>query len=297
MKILWCFLISIFLFVSAITFGQTGTAKRKNYCNWTSCTLKPDNPAHFDPYYNGHLCENFNPNQIDFSKNYFELRTKYYLQDSNELKEILKYDFSPIWLTGNFEQNGIIGQNYQRIQFHIDEVKKSKSPGTYLILGKSKVNNNICTFKGEIYLITNFLYDSCEYSEIKNCGQLFANYILYEDSTQNFSGVFKGVTECSFYLDKSDKQMHVDESNSIADGYWNRSFIGTWTNYKSKQTKKCIWGDYRLPFTFDFDCGDGEMHVCDRYKENGWQTFGDGSEYISPGEGKFEIKNKWWLSE
>ncbi len=89
--------------------------------------------------------------------------------------------------------------------------------------------------------------------------------------------------------------MQVDESAGDADGYWNRTFIGTWTEYGTAVTKKCIWGDYRLPFTFDFDRGDGEMMVNDKYKMNGWQTFGDGSEYIFGTNGKCEIRNKWWV--
>ncbi|MCF8295920.1 MAG: hypothetical protein K9J13_00125 [Saprospiraceae bacterium] len=250
-----------------------------------------------DPYYNGHLIKKYNPSQIDFSEEYLQLRMKLFANDTNKLEQTSKYDFSSIWLSGDFEQNGVIGSNYHRIQFHIEHIiKNEKEPYSYLVWGKSKVNNNICDFKGEIKLLAVFLFETCDYSEYKNCGELFANYIFYEDSSQNHCGVFKGVTECSIYLDKATKTMKVDESLSFADGYWNRSFVGTWTDYKSNKSKKCIWGDYRLPFTFDFDCGDGEMQVCHRYKNNGWQTFGDGSEYISSGNDKFEIKNKWWLT-
>lgn len=249
-----------------------------------------------DPYYNGHLNEKYNPAQIDFSKEYLQIRIKSYNREPDKLEQTVKYDFSSVWLNGNWEQNGVIGQNYQRIQFHIDKVTKStRDPYTYLINGKSKVNKNICDFKGEIKLLSVFLCDSCDYSEYKDCGGLFANYTFFEDSSQNHSGVFKGVTECSIYLDKTTQAMKVDESSSGADGYWNRSFIGIWIDYKSNKEKKCIWGDYRLPFTFDFDCGDGEMHVNDKYVNNGWQTFGDGTEYVAVGNDKFEIKDKWWL--
>lgn len=256
------------------------------------------NSYDIDPYYNGHLHEKYNPAQIDFSKEYLQSRIKSYNNEPDKLAQTVKFDFSPVWPGGNWEQNGVIGPDYQRIQFHIDTVIKSTvNPYIYLVTGKSKVNNNICGFKGEIKLLSVFLSDSCDYSEYKNCGGLFANYTFYEDSSQNHSGVFKGVTECCIYLENTSKTVKVDESSGIADGYWNRSFIGTWTGYKSNKVKKCIWGDYRLPFTFDFDCGDGEMHVCDQYVKNGWQTFGDGSEYIALGNDKFEIKDKWWLTK
>ncbi|MFZ4401087.1 MAG: hypothetical protein ACOYO1_13705 [Bacteroidales bacterium] len=293
-------ILMIFLQIYSLTYGQVSVdmTNMKNYCGKTYCKLKPDDPAHFDPYFNGHLCENFNPEQVDFSKEYIQLRTKSYAKNPNKLGLTSKYDFSYIWMIVNRVQNGVISANYQRIQFHFDKVIKSTNDGyTYIVNGKSKVHNNICDFKGEIKLISVYLFDSCDYSEYKNCGALFANYIFYEDSSQNHSGVFKGVTECLIYQDNTTEAMKLDESSDVADGYWNRSFIGTWTDYNTNKIIKCIWGDYRLPFTFDFDCGDGVMIVCDKYLRNGWQTFGDGSEYIDLGNDKFEIKNKWWLTK
>ncbi|MEO8150081.1 MAG: hypothetical protein ABI723_20760 [Bacteroidia bacterium] len=280
-------------------FGQTNNdIVKKNYCDRKSCTLKPDNPIHFDPYYNGHLCENFNPEQIDYSKEYFFLRTKTYAGDTNKLQETKQFDFSAIWLTENTEQNGVLGLNYQRIRFHIEKVSLSKNkPDTYFIEGKSNVNNNICSFKGEIKLLKVSLFDSCDYSEHKSCGKLFADYIFYEDKSQHHSGIFKGVTECSFYADNINRKMLLDESETMSDGYWNRTFVGTWTNYKSKEAMKCIWGDYRLPFVFDFMCGDGEMRVCKKYEMNGWKSYNDFSEYIEVLKDKYELKNKWWLTK
>jgi len=291
-------LLLLILQVSFQNYGQENKmpvqAKKKNYCNWTGCTLKPDDPAHFDPYYNGHLCENFNPEQIDFSREYLELETKQIGKTSNILPQILKYNFSHVWPTNNSEQNGVLGRTYQRIRIHIDKVSTSKNRNTYLITGASNVANNICRFKGTIKLIQAYLNDSCDNSTYLKCGDLFAEYAFYEDSLQNHSGIFKGITECMFHIDNTGQYVLLDESMDGADGYWNRSFVGTWTEYKTGITKKCIWGDYRLPFTFDFDCGDGEMIVCDKYKKNGWQTFGDGSELISVGKNKWELKNKWW---
>ncbi len=281
-------LLLFILHVSFQNYGQQnkipGHVKKKNYCNWTSCTLKPDDPAHFNPYYSGHLCENFNPEQIDFSKEYLKLETKHFARTSNILKQILKYDFSRVWLTYNTEQNGFLGPTYQRIRIHIDKVTASKSSDTYIVNGASNVANNICRFRGTIKLIQAFLYDSCDNSTYLKCGDLFAEYIFYQDSLQNSSGVFKGVTECMFHIDSNGQYVLLDESMDGADFYWNRSFVGTLREYKTGITKKCIWGDDRLPFSFDLDCGDGEMIIRDKYKKNGWQTFGEESEW----------KQKWW---
>lgn len=286
------------LHLSFQNYGQenkiSGKDRKKNYCDWSGCTLTPDNPAHFDPYYNGHLCENFNPMQIDFSREYFELQIARYATRADNLKQVLKFNFSNIWQTGNNEQNGVLGANYQRIRIHIDKVNVAQNRDTYFVIGASNVANNVYGFKGTIRLLKVFLFDSCHDSRHKGCGELFAEYIFHEDSLQNYSGVYKGIMECSFFIDSASNNVVLDESADAADGYWNRTFVGTWKQYKAAIAKKCIWGDYRLPFTFDFDCGDGEMIVRDKYKRNGWQNFGDGSEFIRLGEDSSELKNKWW---
>lgn len=268
--------------------------KDTSYCDRSWCKFPKNYPAHFDPYYNGHLCENFNPQQTDFSKEYFDLQARRYSHNADQLQQSLKYDYSSIWLSDKWQQNGVIGLNYQRIQFHIDKVTKSKDKkDTYIITGKSKVKDNICDFKGELKLLKLFFID-CKDTTYKKCDELFGSYTFYEDSSQNHSGIFKGIMECSVRLDSTGKRMLLDDASDGADGYWNRTFIGTWTDYKTKQAKKCIWGDYRLPFVFDFMCGDGEMRACDKYAMNGWQTFNDNSEYITINE-KWVLKDKWWL--
>lgn len=231
--------------------------------------------------------------KTDFSKEYYQQRTNFFSKYADSLSKATQYDFSSIWPTIDDQQNGVLGQNYQRIQFHIETVTKSrKNSNTYIVTGKTKVNNNICNFKGEIKLQKIF-YLNCEDDQKKKCGVLLANYIFYEDSSQYHSGFFEGVTECSFYYDSTGSKMLLDKTYDGADGYENRTFVGTWTDYRSKQVKKCIWGDYRLPFTFGFDCGDGEMKICDEYVKNGWQSFNARTEYqIKDSKGKFLYK--WW---
>ena len=199
-------------------------------------------------------------------------------------------------MSGEDQQNGIIGINYQRIQFHIDNITLSSDSDTYIIKGKSKVNNNICDFKGELKLLKLF-YGECDDPKYKKCAELFGSYILFEDSLQNHSGFFKGIMECSVYIDHKGKKMLLDESSDVADGYRNRTFVGVWIDYKTKKTKKCIWGDYRLPFNFGFDIGDGEMYISDKYRMNGWKDFNNGSEYIQVSNNrndKWLLKDKWW---
>jgi hypothetical protein len=264
----------------------------KGFCETNSCRLPKEHEAHFDPYYNGHLCENFDPKQSDFSNEYLRLRTRYVTQ--NIVRDLANFDLSSIWLTLDDQQNGVIGLDYKRIRFFIGKVTKDKTDYLlYYVEGKSNVNGNICDFKGNIKILNAYEFSIGADSEHENSGKLLAEYNFYEDKTQKSVGSFKGIHESFYYLDSKTKKGFIDESSAIADGYFNRTFIGTWTSYNTKAIKKCIWGDYRLPFTFDFDCGDGMMIVCDKYVQNGWVAYNSQDEYDFVGE-KSILKDKWW---
>jgi len=249
-------------------------------------------------YYDKSIWEHFNPEQIDFSKEYLESKGKGW---ENVISQFIGYDFSPVWLSGEESRNGVLGQNYQRIQIHFSKITRSLTDSTvYLVEGKSKVNNNICNFKGEIKPIRLFFgkcetlygnaYGSDSIDPNSKCGNLKATYTFYEDSTKNYSGIFTGVAGSYVLVDSVKKTVSLYEFWE-ADGYNNNTFVGIWTNYKTKQSKNCIWGDYRLPFTRDFDCGAGEMEICEKYVKNGWQTFNPERIEIN---GKSELKDKWW---
>jgi len=272
--------------------GQTQDKLAPGYCDSNWCKLPKEHKAHFDPYYNGHLCENFNPKQTDFSKEYLELRTRHH--GENTIQNLAGFDLSAIWTNADNQQNGVIGLDYKRIRIFVGKVTKdAKDNLTYHVTGKSNVNGNICDFNGQIKLLRAYESSVDSESEHDNSGNLFAEYSFNEDKTQKSSGSFRGIFECFYYLDKKNRKGLIDESSSIADGYFNRTYVGTWTSNSTKATKKCIWGDYRLPFTFDFACGDGEMRACDKYIQNGWTTFNSGDEYDFVGD-KAVLKDKWW---
>jgi len=259
-----------------------------------------------DPQYGENSNKPSGSRQTSLGKEYLDsrLRSEELSGRKNELSRSLAYDYSPVWLERTQPQNGVIGTNYQRIEVYIGKVTKSNyNPDTYLVTGKSKVNKNICDFSGEIRLIKLFYNDCYDDSDPASrpkrakppeCAVLFAEYTFYEDSAQNHTGVFGGIMECSVRLHKT--KMLLDDSRDFSDGYSNRTFVGTWTDYKIKKPKKCIWGDYRLPLAPGFDCGDGEMIVCPEYLKYGWQSYQDGSEDINIG-GVLERKDKWWLKK
>jgi hypothetical protein len=272
--------------------GQGQDQTPRGYCDSISCSLPREDEAHFDPYYNWHLCENFDPKQSDFSKEYLELQTRH--RGWNMVQNLTSFDLSSIWTNQNDHQNGVIGLDCKRIKVFISKVTKdTKDDLLYHVDGKSNVSGNICDFTGQIRLLTAYEFAPQSDSEHENSGNLFAEYTFNEDKAQKHAGIFKGTFECFYYLDKKDMKGFIDESSSIADGYFNRTYVGTWKSYSTKSIKKCIWGDYRLPFTFDFDCGDGEMHVCEKYIQNGWTTFNSGDEYEYVGDRAILI-DKWW---
>lgn len=59
----------------------------------------------------------------------------------------------------------------------------------------------------------------------------------------------------------------------VADGFTNNNFTGTWTSYKSNLSRKCNWGDYRIPESRLLDIGAGQFSVDQKYRKNGWENF------------------------
>lgn len=273
-------------------------------CERSWCRLAKDDAAHFNPYYNGHLCENFCRWQTDFSKEYYSLMTRSKTGVTNDTEQFKTFYCNEVWLSRETEANGVLGLDYKRIRFHIFRSKKDRSDHLCFHLeGKSNVGGIITPYNGELHIIAAYLGDTTENGN-KISYHIFYFYILREDSTKKHSGFFKGAgdafvqtTRYKSFKNHSSSDYYsanLDETDAEGDGYYNRTFVGTWTNYRTHESKKCIWGDDRLPFTFDFDQGDGEMHVSDKYANNGWQEFNKHSEYTFIGDERF-LKDRWWL--
>jgi len=257
---------------------------------------------YIDPFSSFDQFNNYNPQTIDFSKEFYK-QSVWVLLNEEKAKDVTslisRYNISQLWLKNSKDnnQNGIIGKNYKRIRIHFSKViKDSLNPLIYWAWGKSKVGNNICDFKGRFKIIKILRYPKD--SEIPGGGEIFGSYKLNEDSSQSYSGSFKGIFNSTYNIDTAKSKIYLDESMSIADGYSNNVFVGTWTEYKNGNQKKCIWSDYRLPYCFDFDEGTGEMYVNKKYEKNGWKSFNDNSEYIYNKQKKtYELKNKWWVNQ
>jgi len=194
------------------------------------------------------------------------------------------FNFSPLFMhTDNSVIYGFIGDNYQRIRVKFVSVTKDgSSPDTYSIYGKSMVKNNICDFRGTIkisaigkYKTLSYGVDSSYYNKgIKGQYVITGSYNFNENETQPHSGIFKGVFQSNFYLDKNDK-VHYDDIDDVSDGFTNNQFIGQWISYKGNLVKQCNWGDFRIPNDGDLDIGAGEFSPGDKYLKYGWQSCRD----------------------
>jgi hypothetical protein len=193
---------------------------------------------------------------------------------------------------------GFIGNDYQRLFIHfISVIQNPTDPYEYLVYGKTMVKETICSFQGTIIIKEARIFKS---GDIPVYEQGFAtcDVVLYEDKKQPSTGFFKGKLTSNFIIDNKG-QFRYDALMFFADGFSNNQFVGNWTSYKTNTSKKCNWGDYRIPESGDFDIGAGEFSVNEKYVKNGWLSYM--LENMSPNgaivkpkvDKKAEIR-KWW---
>lgn len=167
---------------------------------------------------------------------------------------------------------GFIGDNYQRFYIHfISIIQNPVNPYEYFAYGKTKVKENICAFQGTIKIIRSEIYKNPDVPTCKQ-GTAICEVYLYEDKKMPFSGFFKGTLSSHFIIDYNGK-FRYDALMFIADDFSNNQFVGNWTSYKTNASKKCHWGDYRIPDCGDLDSGAGEFYVNEKYIKNGWENF------------------------
>lgn len=257
----------------------------------------------YDPFYYPNLIKHADSTAVDFSAQY-----RLYMTPDNSMRfedlthELLEqnYSFDNALFDSEFLScespdqnglssfNGILGQNYSRIQIFIDPEVEQTDSLTFRVKGKSKVQNNICDFTGEINIENIYrIWPQIHESDTASYCVLIANYRFDEDKAQPGSGVFQGIYGTYCHIDKTDKRVCLSTDSAEADGYNNRNYVGTWESCQTGAVKKCIWGEYRLPYTFDFDIGDGEMRVNPKYDSPEWRVWQD--------ESFCKIKeSRWW---
>ena len=207
---------------------------------------------------------------------------------SNFYNQIKNYDLSSVFNPdsiiddGNIKYKhrdplGYIDTNYQRFQIHFTSIVKSKfNPYEYKILGKTKVKDNICSFTGTITVIaadfdTSRLMKEIGFPTYKE-GYITGHIQIYEDKNQSFSGFINGQLSTDCYIYNKGK-INYNALMLVADGFFNNQFEGEWTSYKTGKTKKCNWGDCRIPDSKYLDGGTGEFYPEEKYIDNGWRNY------------------------
>ena len=193
---------------------------------------------------------------------------------------------------------GFIGEDYQRFQIHFTSITKSKSsPYLYIISGKTLVHNNICSFTGTLKIVsadydTSSLMKLIGYQNFKR-GFITSQIKIIEDSNQLASGIINGRLETDCYFDDKGK-IFYNALMIVADGFSNNSFIGNWTSFKTGLSKKCNWGDGRIPDCGDLDGGTGEFIPDEKYYDNGWRSYINSFESGDSIKAKTVINSEWW---
>jgi hypothetical protein len=197
------------------------------------------------------------------------------------------------------EPIGYIGDNFQRFYIHfISVIQNPNNPLEYLVYGKTKVKENVSSFQGTLTIMDAQTYDEGDIPTLKQ-GFIKGQYKFFEDPHQYGTGILNGEFQTNFYISEQ-VEIKYDALMFFADGFYNNQFQGTWTSYKTKKSKICNWGDYRIPDSGDLDIGAGGFRANDKYFNLGWKTY-----EVSKGYGtnatKEEIEEarkseqkKWW---
>ncbi len=225
------------------------------------------------------------------------------LKEENANYEYQVANFSHLWTeTDNQFIYGMIGSNHQRIRIHFDSISQDGEDfWLYHVVGKSKVKNNICDFRGEIRVDSVFELKSINYgvdavykdSAIINQGVLLATYNFYESKDQKHSGIFSGKLMTKWYT-TSEGKLKYDNIQFESDGYMNNAFIGEWKEYDTEKSKVCNWADYRIPLcSEDFDVGASQFSPSEKYYEFGWEQYQRAWMYNDP-KAKLKELEEWW---
>lgn len=244
--------------------------------------------------------------------------------ETDFISEIKNYDISHLLILEDFliedstfmivrpQPLGFIGNNFQRFYIRfISVIKNPSNPIEYLVYGKTKVKNNICSFQGKLTLKKSKIYDAPEHST-RTSGNRFLSskhspqkqgivtgeYEFYGDPNQKGAGVFKGEFVSRFFLPK-ENELEYDVLMWNADGYENNQFKGIWESYITNSSKVCNWGDYRIPNCGDLDVGTENFIPDDKYNDFGWSNYRlslrDSPDESGVLEARGQENKKWWL--
>lgn len=208
-------------------------------------------------------------------KNWVFLLLSFSLYSQTENSELLKSDYSNLWLGNEItvekertltpETLGFIGNNYQRFYIKFLWIEKdTKNPNQYLVGGKIMFNDYKTKISGTIVI------DST--SSDKNCSVITGDYYLHEGPNYELiTAIYKGTFTSRYTLD--DNKIEYCTKGFSNDDFANNQFSGTREDLMTKKTETCNWGDFRIPESGNFDVGAGEFSPKQKYVKNGWLSY------------------------
>lgn len=204
---------------------------------------------------------------------------EYEFSEENKISSLADINLSGLWMkTENQFIYGVIGNEHQRIQVKLIRVEKNASnPLMYQMSGKTMVHGNVCDFDGLIVIEKVFevkrVDDEYANKGIMRQGVLIGRYDFRENKKQPHTGTFNGHVFTKWFITR-DGNVHYDNMDSVADGYMNNAFVGTWKRYNVDDERICNWGDYRVPnANLDFDIGAGDFSPSSKYLPFGWENY------------------------
>lgn len=243
---------------------------------------------------------------------FFNVKTFSQENENNFYTEIKSYDISRIITTDSIiiedrentkkklakaEPIGFIGDDYQRFYIHlISVIQNPNNQYEYFVFGKTKVKETIRAFQGTIIVKkANIIKDSDFFPNYK-LGYATCEVNFYEDKKQTSTGFINGEMTISYVID-SKNNFRYNALYFYADGFSNNKFKGTWRSYKTNISKKCNFGDYRIPESRDLDVGAGEFSPNPKYFDKGWKYYiltQFGETELDVELGRKKEKTKWW---
>jgi len=171
---------------------------------------------------------------------------------------------------------GIFGPKYRRIDFHLTATKNGSD---YVIVGKSKLGDNIRELNGTMQLENVLFSNKNSIADSVFIGIL--NTVLREPGDREGDGVFTGIFVIAFYLEDGKVSFFKTSSGEPPD--FTNTFVGKWTRNNSEIERKCIFsfepaGLYdRLPFCDEiytiYEGNDDYVKIKEEYVEFGWEDY------------------------
>jgi hypothetical protein len=214
---------------------------------------------------------------------------------SNIMAKFGKHDLAGLFTNTGRQTFGFIGEEYQRFSIvFLSVIRNPESEFQYMVYGRNRVKDNVCEFQGTFNVTEIYLFNDEDSPEIEK-GIIMGNYLLYENPNQKHVGIFRGSFMSRWYKD-SVGNIRYDDLASVADGFSNNQFVGSWTAYSGRATRPCHWGDHRIPLSGPLDTGTAEFFPAEEFHAFGWRNYVDawgGGSSIQQ-EARKKEEEHWW---